>query len=30
MDAPVPDRAPKPALDAAAIEQRYPLLRNAM
>jgi uncharacterized repeat protein (TIGR03809 family) len=30
MDAPVPDRAPKPTLDAAAIEQRYPLLRNAM
>ena len=30
MDARVPDKAPKPALDAAAIEQRYPLLRNAM
>jgi uncharacterized repeat protein (TIGR03809 family) len=30
MDAPVPARAPKPTLDAAAIEQRYPLLRNAM
>ena len=30
VDAPVPDRAPKRALDAAAIEQRYPLLRNAM
>ena len=30
MDAPVPDKAPKPTLDAAAIEQRYPLLRNAM
>jgi len=30
MDAPVPDRAPRPTLDAAAIEQRYPLLRNAM
>ena len=30
MGAPVPARAPKPTLDAAAIEQRYPLLRNAM
>jgi hypothetical protein len=30
MDAPVPDRAPKPTLDAAAIGQHYPLLRNAL
>jgi len=30
MEAPVPGKAPRPRLDAAAIEQRYPLLRNAM
>jgi uncharacterized repeat protein (TIGR03809 family) len=30
MDTPVLDKAPKPTLDAAAIEQRYPLLRNAL
>ncbi len=30
MDAPVPGRAPKPTLDTAAIEQRYPLLHNAL
>ena len=30
IDAPVPGKAPRPRLDAAAIEQRYPLLRNAM
>jgi uncharacterized repeat protein (TIGR03809 family) len=30
MQAPMLDKAPKPTLDAAAIEQRYPLLRNAM
>ena len=30
MDTPVLDKAPKLRLDAAAIEQRYPLLRNAL
>jgi hypothetical protein len=30
MDARALDKAPKPTLDAAAIEQRYPLLRNAL
>jgi uncharacterized repeat protein (TIGR03809 family) len=30
MEAPVPGKAPRPRLDAAAIEQRYPLLRNAL
>ena len=30
MDPPALDKAPKLTLDAAAIEQRYPLLRNAL
>jgi len=30
MDARALDKPPKPTLDAAAIEQRYPLLRNAL
>jgi uncharacterized repeat protein (TIGR03809 family) len=30
MHAPALDKAPKPRLDTAAIEQRYPLLRNAL
>jgi len=30
MDAPALNKAPKLTLDAAAIEQRYPLLRNAL